>query len=72
MTAHILMDVFRTNEAYELPADLRASICYALGGHHGLFPAPNMISKLTRGDDGKDEWSSVRSSIIDRLGGCAR
>ena len=49
-----------------LPTDLSDLIAQALGGHHGVWPLPGLFNPavLTVADQGRNEWTSSRSSLV--------
>lgn len=67
MTAHLISKYFRKNQGLHLPPDLRKTISYSLGGHHGIFPDDLLLSRVNSLDSGNGNWEQVQTMLIKSL-----
>ena len=67
MTACLVSEIFSHHQTLSLPSDLRTMVCYALGGHHGIFPDDRLLATAGILDKGSGNWELVRTILVDRL-----
>lgn len=67
MTAYLISEIFRHHQTLGLPSDLLDTVCYALGGHHGIFPDDRLLSTANVRDAGDGEWVLTRAKLVDNL-----
>ncbi len=67
MTAHFVNMMFKQGTSHPLQDDLRRSVCFALGGHHGRSRTLKTLNRIGERDTGLKEWDVVRQGLFDEL-----
>jgi len=70
ISARLLRDLLESKTG--LPRRVAISVCQAVGGHHGCWPAPADIQALKHVQIGGDEWEAVRGDLVDALASVLR
>jgi len=54
-------------EDFGLPKRLALDLAMALGGHHGSWPPPGTLDRLTSDDTGAEPWGAARTDLCQAL-----
>jgi len=67
MTTYIVNVLSGPGHPLALPSDLKRTVCFSLGGHHGIFPNDYQITKVKPFDAGTGSWVDAQKMLVDRL-----